>query len=255
MSSSDLKVIHWQGKYWLIADTWATGMRVWRSDDCLHWTPQDELLVGSHGDVVIRSEGDSLARKVLAHRRHVGYRDARVAFGRLPALDAAGRAPRRVSRRCRHLWRPRVVVLFRRPDAGRTSRRLTSRIAPLRRDQRPGTLGCGWQADRRRSRPADVHRSETGAGGGEVSADAGITSHWLTGKCGARTPACATEKSVSLPRTSRSGRSSRPGATVPERCYPSSPAARRVRGHARPLPAPLAAPAYVPPPPPRDPRR
>jgi hypothetical protein len=50
------KVIHWQGKYWLIADTWATGMRVWRSDDCLHWTPQDELLVGSHGDVVISGD-------------------------------------------------------------------------------------------------------------------------------------------------------------------------------------------------------
>ena len=47
------KVIHWQGKYWLIADTWATGMRVWSSDDCLHWTPQDETLIGSHGDVVI----------------------------------------------------------------------------------------------------------------------------------------------------------------------------------------------------------
>ena len=25
------KVIHWKGKYWLIADTWATGMRVWSS--------------------------------------------------------------------------------------------------------------------------------------------------------------------------------------------------------------------------------
>jgi hypothetical protein len=47
------KVIHWKGKYWLIADTWVTGMRVWRSDDCLHWTPQDETLIGNHGDVVI----------------------------------------------------------------------------------------------------------------------------------------------------------------------------------------------------------
>lgn len=47
------KVIHWKGKYWLIADTWATGMRVWSSDDCLHWTPQEETLIGSHGDVVI----------------------------------------------------------------------------------------------------------------------------------------------------------------------------------------------------------
>ena len=47
------KVIHWKGKYWLIADTWATGMRVWISDDCLHWAPQDETLIGSHGDAVI----------------------------------------------------------------------------------------------------------------------------------------------------------------------------------------------------------
>ena len=47
------KVIHWKIKYWLIADTWATGMRVWSSDDCLHWTPQGELLAGSHGDAVI----------------------------------------------------------------------------------------------------------------------------------------------------------------------------------------------------------
>jgi hypothetical protein len=47
------KVIHWHGKYWLIADTWATGMRVWSSDDCVNWKPQDETLIGSHGDVVI----------------------------------------------------------------------------------------------------------------------------------------------------------------------------------------------------------
>ncbi len=47
------KVFHWKGKYWLAADTWATGMRVWSSEDCLKWTPQDETLIGSHGDVVV----------------------------------------------------------------------------------------------------------------------------------------------------------------------------------------------------------
>jgi hypothetical protein len=47
------KVFHWKGKYWLIADTWATGMRVWSSDDCLSWKAQDETLLGSHGDVVV----------------------------------------------------------------------------------------------------------------------------------------------------------------------------------------------------------
>lgn len=47
------KVFHWKGKYWLVADTWATGMRVWSSDDCEHWQPQEETLLGSHGDAVV----------------------------------------------------------------------------------------------------------------------------------------------------------------------------------------------------------
>jgi hypothetical protein len=50
------KVIHWRGKYFLIADTWATGQRVWSSDDCATWKPQDETLIGSHGDVVISGD-------------------------------------------------------------------------------------------------------------------------------------------------------------------------------------------------------
>ncbi len=48
------KVFHWQGKYWLLADTdrpW--GQAVWSSDDCTHWTPQDSTFYGSHGDVVV----------------------------------------------------------------------------------------------------------------------------------------------------------------------------------------------------------
>jgi hypothetical protein len=47
------KVINWKGKYWLIADCWRNGMRVWDSDDCLKWTMQDKTLLGSHGDVVV----------------------------------------------------------------------------------------------------------------------------------------------------------------------------------------------------------
>ena len=50
------KVFHWRGKYWLIADTWATGMRVWVSDDCLNWTPQEQTLPGSHGDAVVSGD-------------------------------------------------------------------------------------------------------------------------------------------------------------------------------------------------------
>jgi len=47
------KVFHWQGGYWLIADCWRNGMRVWRSDDCLNWKLQAESLPGSHGDAVV----------------------------------------------------------------------------------------------------------------------------------------------------------------------------------------------------------
>ena len=47
------KVIHWKAKYWLIADCWQNGMRVWSSDDCLAWKLQEEPLFGSHGDVVV----------------------------------------------------------------------------------------------------------------------------------------------------------------------------------------------------------
>jgi acetylornithine deacetylase/succinyl-diaminopimelate desuccinylase-like protein len=50
------KVVHWKGKYWLIANCWANGQRVWSSDDCLNWTLQDGLLIGSHGDVVVSGD-------------------------------------------------------------------------------------------------------------------------------------------------------------------------------------------------------
>ncbi len=50
------KVFHWKGKYWLIADCWREGMRVWSSDDCLNWTLQDKVLLGSHGDAVVSGD-------------------------------------------------------------------------------------------------------------------------------------------------------------------------------------------------------
>ena len=50
------KVIHWKGSYWLIADCWQNGMRVWKSDDCLNWKLQEEALFGSHGDVDISGD-------------------------------------------------------------------------------------------------------------------------------------------------------------------------------------------------------
>jgi len=50
------KVINWRGRYWLIADTWANGIRVWSSHDALNWQPQEETLIGSHGDVVVSGD-------------------------------------------------------------------------------------------------------------------------------------------------------------------------------------------------------
>ncbi len=48
------KCFHWQGKYWLMADTdRPMGQAVWVSDDCTHWTPQESSIYGSHGDVVV----------------------------------------------------------------------------------------------------------------------------------------------------------------------------------------------------------
>ncbi len=50
------KVFRWKGHYWLVADCWQNGMRVWRSDDCLDWKLQDARLLGSHGDAVVSGD-------------------------------------------------------------------------------------------------------------------------------------------------------------------------------------------------------
>lgn len=50
------KVFRWKGKYWLIADCWRNGMRVWNSDDCTDWKMQDAVLFGNHGDAVVSGD-------------------------------------------------------------------------------------------------------------------------------------------------------------------------------------------------------
>jgi len=47
------KVFHWKNQYWLIADCWQNGMRVWSSADGTDWKLQKEALFGNHGDVVV----------------------------------------------------------------------------------------------------------------------------------------------------------------------------------------------------------
>jgi beta-xylosidase len=61
------KVFHWKGHYWMVPDLWQ-GLGVYRSDDCLNWTPQKNNLLseggqdptdrgrGSHGDVVVSGD-------------------------------------------------------------------------------------------------------------------------------------------------------------------------------------------------------
>jgi len=56
LSGEGPKVFHWKGEFWLIADCWANGMRVWVSEDCLNWRFQPEPLFGSHGDVVVSGD-------------------------------------------------------------------------------------------------------------------------------------------------------------------------------------------------------
>lgn len=50
------KAFHWKDRYWLIADCWRNGMRVWHSEDCSNWILQDKPLPGSHGDVVVSGD-------------------------------------------------------------------------------------------------------------------------------------------------------------------------------------------------------
>jgi hypothetical protein len=76
------KPFRWKDRYWLIVDVWK-GLGVWRSDDGLHWAPQDARLLeepgtietdrvkGSHPDVVV--SGD---RAYLFYFTHQSGQDA-----------------------------------------------------------------------------------------------------------------------------------------------------------------------------------
>ena len=93
------KVFHWRDKYWLIADTWRTGMRVWSSDDCLNWKAQPRTLVGSHGDVVVsggrawwfyfgnRRVGTGAASSVPATRPNQSRRNTAINVLELHVID------------------------------------------------------------------------------------------------------------------------------------------------------------------------
>ena len=89
------KVIHWQGRYWLIADCWANGMRVWSSDDCLNWKLQEQALFGSHGDVVV--SGGRAWWFYFGGRREpaASPKPADAATPSAAAAPAAGAPPRR----------------------------------------------------------------------------------------------------------------------------------------------------------------
>ena len=50
------KVFRWKGAYWLVADCWSNGVRVWRSDDATDWKLQEPELLGRHGDVVVSGD-------------------------------------------------------------------------------------------------------------------------------------------------------------------------------------------------------
>jgi hypothetical protein len=77
------KVIHWKGDYWLIADCWQNGMRVWQSKDCLSWKLQDVRLLGSHGDVVVSGDRAWWFYFGAGRRTAIDVVELRVADGKL----------------------------------------------------------------------------------------------------------------------------------------------------------------------------
>lgn len=81
------KVVNWQGTYWLIADCWRNGMRVWSSDDCLNWTLQEEALIGNHGDVVVSGDRAWWFYFIDRRRAHIDVVELAVIDGKLLAGD------------------------------------------------------------------------------------------------------------------------------------------------------------------------
>jgi hypothetical protein len=83
------KVFHWKRRYWLIADCWANGQRVWSSEDCLNWKMQDKTLLGSHGDVVVSGDRAWWFYFGRGRRTAINVVELTVADGKLAAGDPA----------------------------------------------------------------------------------------------------------------------------------------------------------------------
>ena len=83
------KVFNWKGKYWLIADCWRNGMRVWSSDDCLNWSLQDGQLIGNHGDAVVSGSRAWWFYFAGHTRAHIDVVELNVVDGTLVAGDPA----------------------------------------------------------------------------------------------------------------------------------------------------------------------
>ncbi len=89
--------VHFQGKYWLLADTdEPVGQAVWSSDDCTHWTPQDSTIYGSHGDIVVSG---GRAWWFYFGGQRIGLINWAIIPGSapLPSDAFAGRAPRGIA--------------------------------------------------------------------------------------------------------------------------------------------------------------
>jgi hypothetical protein len=89
------KPFRWQNTYWLIADVW-NGLGVWRSDDCLHWTRQDQRLLEQPGTIATdRAKGSHPDVVVSGGRAWLFY------FTHQSGEDADGKAPG---------WNKRTVI-------------------------------------------------------------------------------------------------------------------------------------------------
>ncbi len=81
------KAFHWEGSCWLVVDVW-DGLGVYRSDDCLHWTAQEQRLVQQLGTIETdRNKGSHPDVVVSGDRAYLFY------FTHQVGLDAEGKGP------------------------------------------------------------------------------------------------------------------------------------------------------------------
>jgi hypothetical protein len=81
------KAFRWKNSYWLIVDVWE-GLGVYRSDDCLHWVPQDQRLVQQPGTIETdRTKGNHADVVVSGDRAYLFY------FTHQVGQDAANKGP------------------------------------------------------------------------------------------------------------------------------------------------------------------